>query len=304
MSQLPSWLTLPSLSARFVLYPLHTATAESAHLLPLVRAVAGVVALLGVGMAIAAAPQPHDRSGDSRRYPDPRDALQSMPKVQLQLVLQFLDSESRVKAARCSRTMLIAVDDPFVWRYGGAVVRLRGPPPPPSLGARILAALCRRPADPDRLESSLLRRAPTALRIDSPEELARLDVAAVPRLRELLLYCVCPDETVTDLLAHPALEELHTLRLQDAAPASALQAAVALPLLHSLSVDCRFTSVDFSPLRRAPALTALDVRLGGTRILTHISALGQLVQLRSLRLRGRISAEFLLVDLRSSATLT
>jgi hypothetical protein len=84
--------------------------------------------------------------------------------------MQFLDPTSRLKVARCSRQLLAAADDEFAWADTNfRVVVLRDTP-----ADRLT-----------RLQSSLLRHAPIALRIAVGCTLPAPDITSIRRLREL-----------------------------------------------------------------------------------------------------------------------
>ena len=73
--------------------------------------------------------------------------LHSLADVELQLMLQFLDTDSKMKAARCSHQLLQAANTPFAWRSA----------PPFVLTAQSAA-------DVERIQTSLVHFAPIHLR--------------------------------------------------------------------------------------------------------------------------------------------
>ena len=169
--------------------------------------------------------------------------LDKLAKVELQLVMQFLDTDSKLKAARCSRQLLQAADHPFAWQ--GPSVRMRSEDQP-QLGPLI--------------RQSLLRHAPISLTLAVNSEVPVAEVAAIPRLRELVVSCV--DEPIgfdPQLLALPALQRLQRLRVQCHPPVSTMRLLPTLPALRTLELFELDESADCSWLPGMPALTDLEV---------------------------------------------
>lgn len=114
--------------------------------------------------------------------------------------MQFLDSNSRLKAARSSRIMRAAVDDPFAWRDAAAF----------SISASADNTI-------RRIGCSLLRHAPIALHVDGhwDSELLVAAVVTIPWLRELRLraWLSIRPQALNVMLVHPTLLQLRVLCL-------------------------------------------------------------------------------------------
>jgi len=196
--------------------------------------------------------------------------LDRLAVVELQLCLQYLDTTSKLRAARCSHRLLHAADHPFAWR---------APPVPVSTFQRLhLGSLIRH---------SLLRHAPIALTLNSDHPAA--EVAAIPRLPELIIPHgdSATSNIVLRLLAPPLLHGLQMLRLSCRLPLSTLQLLPTLPALHTLQCWVPEDSEDWSWLPAMPALTDLDYTGRTFRPLPQslLGAIGRCALLRSLRLR-------------------
>jgi hypothetical protein len=203
------------------------------------------------------------QSSDQRR----RRSLQRLAKVELQLVLQFLDPISRLRAVRCNRHLLAAADAEFAWTYGSFQ----------------LAVLDNSVDHLARLQSSLLRHSPIALRIGVGGTLSVPAIVSIRRLRELRIDSRFPAADLDALLVHPALQDLRVLRLPNTASDHSIELAAALPQLHSLSLLCASFSALLEPLLTMGGLTALEVRLWYRLTWEHYAIVGRLPQLRSLR---------------------
>jgi hypothetical protein len=219
--------------------------------------------------------------------------------VEWQLVLQFVDTDARLKAARCSRQLLAAADHPFAWRHAEAVVvRQPDSQPPQGYAQRLLRSLRPPPlrlvpslALPGRLRRSLLRHASILLRVDKDSSLSIAAIVALSqRLRELRIHADWTAANVEELLPHPALQQLRVLRLPSRSRTAAVALACGLLQLHSLShypagIDVDRIDLSVQALQEAARLTALEVRcfsLGPPRL----EPLGQMAQLHSLRLHA------------------
>ena len=178
--------------------------------------------------------------------------LDKLAVVELQLFLQFLDTKSKLIAARCSRRLLHAASAPFAWRST----------PPFTVEAPS-------DADVERIGSSLLRFVPIHLRCDWLKSLQCL--ATVPHLVDLDLLNsargVAAAAEFSRLLQHPNLARLQLLRL-DADTSSRLTVdtmvlIARLPQLRTFDAVVRGETsgaVLLQPLAAAPALTDLTVR--------------------------------------------
>jgi hypothetical protein len=197
--------------------------------------------------------------------------LDRLATVEVQLCLQFLDTNSKLKAARCSLQLLRAAGHPFAWQ--GPPVTVSSSYEKPDVGSRI--------------RQSLLRHAPIALNLDF--KLPAAEVAAIPRLRELIIRFGTADLAL-QLLALPSLRGLQTLRVRCPLPLATLKLLPTRPALHTLDFWAVAGSAgwDWDWLPAMPALTDLCVGLSHDKPLSPplIDAIGQCTQLRSLQLGG------------------
>jgi hypothetical protein len=216
-----------------------------------------------------------------RRRPDrlPRfsSPLDGLAVVELQLCLQFLDSDSRLKAARCSGLLFNAASAPFAWR---AV---------PPFVVEVRSA-----TDVERIQTSLLRFAPVQLRCVRMEPLQCM--LTVPHLFGLELLQSPSAVTAADLsrlLQHPSLARLQTLRLDDDScrllTVDTVRLIARLPQLRALgmTVPPVVSSADLlRPLPGAPALTDLSVTFADWALADGalMGAVGECAGLRRLRL--------------------
>jgi hypothetical protein len=210
-------------------------------------------------------PLPEQTRKKQRRSPRFSSPLDQLATVELQLMLQFLDTTSKLKAARCSRHLLQAADHPFAWQGPPVAVSSRG--------RQKLGSLIRQ---------SLLRHASIALTLDS--RLTAAEVAAIPRLRELDTFHCDSCDLPPMLLSLPSLQGLQTLRASFGMPLRAL-----LPSLPALSkLECWVTvgSSDWSWLAAVPALTDLSLACSMGVPLPLRDAIGECAQLQSLQLRS------------------
>ena len=168
--------------------------------------------------------------------------------VELQLVLQFLDTDNKLKAARCSRQLLHAASDPFAWRSA-----------PPFF------VTVRSAADVQRVCASLVHFAPVHLHCIGLESLDC--VAAVPHLvgLELVKALECSAADLPQLLQHPNLTRLQTMRLDiHVAGLLTLDTMVliaCLPRLHTLDMTVPFGWVGTARLLPLPAASLTDFTL-------------------------------------------
>jgi len=199
----------------------------------------------------------------------------------MQLVLQFLDTKEKLTAARCSRRLLQAADHPFAWQGPSAGVSSYDQP---QLGSLI--------------GQSLLRHAPITLRLGS--DLPAAEVAAIPRLSELILSHRCSADVALELLALPSLKGLQRLWPSCPLPLSTLQLLPSLPALRTLEFSFSLDDADCSWLPAMGALTDLDFtgRTFQFIPLPLLDAMGRCTSLRLLRLRD------LLFDVDSFARLS
>jgi len=193
-------------------------------------------------------PLPEQLRKRPRRSPRLNSPLDLLAAVELQLALQWLDSRSRLAAARCSRRLLQAASAPFAWRDA----------PPMAVTAKQLAA-----APPD---SPLLRLIPLSLhlgRSDSPADLTRIAQLPTIGVRELRLrhFGWREDSPLSSLLQRAALQSLQVISAPVTdIPPHALRLVAQLPRLRSLSLLSSHEEVVES-LRAAPALTHLGLLL-------------------------------------------
>ena len=216
-------------------------------------------------------PPPEQMSKKQRRSPSFCSPLDQLATVELQLCLQWLEKRSKLKAARCSRSLLRAANDSFAWQGPAVAVSSRGQP---QLGSFI--------------RQSLLRHAPIALTLDA--DLPAAEMAAIPRLRELLLSDGSPVQLSEQLPALPSLQGLQRLRLNPATPLSTLPLLPSLPALHTLECFVLDGPVDWRWLPAMPALTELDLTSSILRPISQptLDAIGQCARLKSLRLRDPV----------------
>jgi hypothetical protein len=213
-------------------------------------------------------PLPEQMRKKQRRSPRFSSPLDRLATVELQLCLQFLDAKSKLKAARCSRRLLQAADQPFAW-HG----------PPVAMSSR------RRPQLGSHIRQSLLRHAPIALMLVC--KMSAEEMAAIPRLQTLHVVYRISDDFAHQLLALPSLRELQTLQMPLDLPPSTLQLLPTLSALHTLKCWMSDDSAYWSWLPAMPALTHLDLTCMVARPIppTLIDAIGQCAQLQTLRLQ-------------------
>ena len=224
-------------------------------------------------------PLPEQMRKRPRRSPRFSSPLDKLAVVELQLCLQFLDSDSRLKAARCSRRLLRAVSAPFAWRTA--------PPFVVEVGSSV---------DVQRISSSLLLFAPVHLRCVGLPSLQC--VTTVPHLvgLELLGTNGLVLVTATDLcqlLQHLSLARVQTMRLDvNVSPlltVNAMRLVARLPQLRSFDVFLPYFTTGaalLQPLTDAPALTNLSVDFIWSQASAALmTALGGCLELRRLRLR-------------------
>ena len=215
-------------------------------------------------LAPAAAEQPLTSEPDAnqrqRVVSSSARVFDKLAAVEAQLVLQFLDTPSRLRAARCSRRLAHEVAQPFSWR--GASFSVRSDVP--GAAERIRA-------------STLLRTVPVHLTLVMPDYQATGDVAetiAFPNIHSLdgsAMYRMHADAAAVtafwvDLLSRPELQHLHSLTLpaMRRGEQQVMQAVARLSYLHTLRCNgCDEEKADrFAPLASAPALTSLAVSAG------------------------------------------
>jgi hypothetical protein len=153
-----------------------------------------------------------------RKRPRLSCGLDTLAVIEMQLVMQFLDSDSKLKAARCSQRLLHAASAPFAWRSA----------PPFALTARSAA-------DVERIQTSLLRFVSIHLRCDWLESLDC--VAAVPNVVGLdLLETPFDSPGLSQLLRYPNSVHLQSMWL-DSQASGTVQLISDLPQLRT-GVGC------------------------------------------------------------------
>jgi hypothetical protein len=175
--------------------------------------------------------------------------LDKLAVVELQLVLQFLDAKSKLKAARCSRRLLQSVSAPFAWRATPAFFME-----------------CRSAEDVKRTGTSLIRFAPIDLRCLGLTSLGAL--LTVPHLfgLDLLETGVAVFDGLPQLLRHPSLTRLEWLWIEESLSSAEpsveiMRAVAALPQLRTLDVSLQSAAgAVLQPLVHAPALTDFTIR--------------------------------------------
>ena len=200
--------------------------------------------------------------------------LDKLAVVELQLVLQFLDTGSKLKAARCSQRLLHAASAPFAWRSEPVFVEA-------SAAEHV-----------ERARTSLLRFAPIHLRCIGVATLG--SVTAVPHLWTLELM-KAPESSATDLsqlLRHSTCARLQLLGLDSQASrlltTDTMRLISRLPQLHTLDLAVlREQATDagfFSPLTDAVALTDLALYCDDWTIVsaTMLGAISQCAKLQRL----------------------
>lgn len=203
--------------------------------------------------------------------------LDKLATVELQLVLQFLDTCNKLKTARCNRRLLQVVGHPFAWRYASPFI----------VTLRTLADL---PPQP-----SLLRLIPLSLWIKHPYMPSDLDCLRKPPVnmvvRELHIdhaYIQCDEWS--QLLLLPALQSLQLICTRTVIiPTHAVAHMAILPQLRSLSIqNGEGVGETLVSLMSAPSLTHISVTLRiGTAELRGMQSISQCLQLRSLKLTGQ-----------------
>ena len=253
------------------------AATASGALGPAAEAAAAAAAVPASKSSVESAQQAHTTGGSQalsgehsqrktlpqlQRFSSPFDRLAT---VELQLCLQYLNTTSKLKAARCCRRMLQAADHPFAWQG-----------PPMAMSSR------RRPQLGSHIRQSLLRHAPIALMLVC--KMSAEEVAAIPRLQTLHIVYRISDDFAHQLLALPSLRGLQTLQMPLDLPPSTLQLLPTLSALHTLKCWMSDDSAYWSWLPAMPALTHLDVTCMVAQHVPH--AIGQCGQLQRLRLHS------------------
>ena len=174
-----------------------------------------------------------------RRSPRLNSQIDLLAQVELQLVMQLLDTESKLKATRCSQWLLQAADHPFAWS-----------------GAKDFTIDSRFKSQPGTLVSrSPLRHVPIALVVAS--DLIASQVALIPRVRELFVWNR-EEDSFRSLLSLPALRGLQALRLHCSPSESIFRQLPNLPRckrcrsMHGTNIA---TGAGYSPCPRSPSCT-------------------------------------------------
>jgi len=215
-----------------------------------------------------------------RRSPQLHSPFDLLATVELQLVMQFLDASSKLKAARCSRRLMQTASQPFAWKDA-----------PP------LLVEARSAADVERIVPSLVRFAPIDLRCMRMESFDC--IATIPHLHGLELQesSIGAAASLIQLLQHPCMAQLQSLRLDAHLSFAFLTTVTArliarLPQLRALNVqpwpgDQESTLPLLQPLADAPALTDLALSLpdGTVAIPALLDAIARIAGLSRLRLR-------------------
>lgn len=182
--------------------------------------------------------------------------MTALAKVELQLVMHFLDRRELLLFARSSRWLYDAADSAFAWKHA--------PPPQLIFSADYLSL-------PQRLSQSLWRhvlstsidwRPPRYPAPDRPScnELAAL--ISLPRISTLVIQVELGMEQWQQLGQSSALDSLTSLQLTGAqAPVGFLRHLTRLPRLSSLSLGCGCIDQEDSlvELSQLQSLTRLDV---------------------------------------------
>lgn len=213
-------------------------------------------------------PEQTTKPRPSSRFSSP---LEQLAMVELQLCLQFLDSDSKLKAARCSRSLMQAADHPFAWQ-----------------GTAVSVSSSSQPRLGSLIRQSLLRHAPIALTLDSDVPVAEVAVIPRTRLRELTIHhgYRYPAGLALQVLSLPTLQGLRTLRVFRRLLDSSVQLLPSLSALHTLEWQDADVSENRRWLVAMPALT--DLELTGVSYLfprSLIDAIGQCMRLRLPRLQ-------------------
>lgn len=195
-------------------------------------------------------PLPEQMRKRPRRSPRFSSPLDSLAVVELQLVMQFLDTASRLVAARCSCRLRQATSAPLAWRAA----------PPFVVQVHSAADVM------ERVSSSLIRFAPIHLRCITIEALDCVTAVRCLVGFELLLSpAVAAD--LPRMLRHLNLAQLQLLRLDDDASkllsVDVIRLIARLPQLHTLDLAMPRSSAGAALLQSLtgiPALTDLTVR--------------------------------------------
>jgi hypothetical protein len=216
------------------------------------------------------------------------------PDVVLQLVLQFLDTKSKLSAARTSVRMRAMALTSFSWK-DAELFTLNSSTR--DFGTKIL-------------QHPLLRHAPICFRVVRGVILFEQHVLNIPQLHTLLArYCI-PEECAR-MLASPHVQQRHlrVLHLPQNAPPELLVLAatsLSLPHLHTLSFTFGLkditTAEHVAALAAAPSLTSVQMRAWRHTSYDDCPFEGLLAlrQLKSLVLHTVRLDEALLAVLRSS----
>jgi hypothetical protein len=217
----------------------------------------------------------------------PRDSLSRLADVELQLVMQFLDADSLLKLARCSRQALHCATNPLVWRNHLVDVTVT------SAGPRM---------DPRATARSLLHFKPSRACLEGNELISCETLAAVPKLAAVRFHVSHVLMAASDcqrFFSLPVAQRLVELELTLRVNSFALHQLTALPLLHTVKLQLAVgihPSV-LQPLIHAPSLTHVRVAgdygstpmsvlmpLAGCMTLCKLELIGLLHQPRALRL--------------------
>ena len=203
--------------------------------------------------------------------------LDKLAVVELQLVMQFLDTKSKLKAARCCQRLLHAASGPFAWRDT------------PSFFVEIQS-----PADVECVCSSLIRFAPIDLQCTGLTSLGGL--LTVPHLwaLDLMATGAAVFDELPQLLRHPSMARLAWLWIEESMASAdqtveIMRAVAALPQLRTLDVSLQSAAgPTLQPLVHAPALTDLTIRRNEWTAseAALLNAISQCAGLRQLSLCG------------------
>jgi hypothetical protein len=205
------------------------------------------------------------------------DSLSQLANVELQLVMQFLDSNSLLKLARCSRQTLHCASHPSVWRNHLVDVFMT------STGPRM---------DPRATARSLVHVRPLRAYLEGSVLISCDTLAAVPNLAAVHFFLARRLMSMSDwqrFLSLPVAQRLIEIELVLLNGFDTIHQLDGLPLLRTLKLQLTVGVQPslLQPLTHAPSLT--HVRISSPPGITSVALLMPLAgcsTLRQLELAG------------------
>jgi hypothetical protein len=201
-------------------------------------------------------------------------SLSRLADVELQLVMQFLDSNSLLKLARCSRQTLHCASHPSVWRRHliDVAVTNAGPHKDARASAR-----------------SLVHLKPSRACLEGNELISCDTLAAVPNLAAVRFSGPVLIMSTLDrqrFLSLPVAQRLVEIELTLHAESDTLHQLSALSLLHTVKlrlVAATSSPSVLQPLVQVPSLTHVSISGPSNTYITPLSVMVPLVECVSMR---------------------